>query len=186
MAQSEKQLANLKRGNPATQFKCGRDAVENAEKAKAAKAKKRRRHKTLQETVLMVSKLPMDELGLSRAKRSGVALEGVDEYDLTALTAVVLGQLRAAANGSSQAAQTLADWMDLAAQHKKDQLQIEKLQAELEKTRAETEEIRQRVQSEAESADGSVTIIDDIPDIPYVPAVPDCEEAEDVRRTEAD
>lgn len=136
MAQSKKQLANLKRGNPDTQFVSGREAVENGRKGREARSNKRRRHKTLQETVLMISKLPMDDLGIMKAKRSGVDIDSIDEYDLTAMTGMVLGQIRAASNGNSQAAQVVAEWMDLATKHKKDQLEIERLQAEIERLRA--------------------------------------------------
>lgn len=106
------------------------------EKGGRASGVSRRRHKTLQETVLMISKLPMDELGLMKARRSGVDIDSVDEYDLTAMTGMVLGQIRAAANGNSQAAQVVADWMDMATKHKKDQLEIERLQAEIERLRS--------------------------------------------------
>lgn len=136
MAQSKNQLANLKRGNPETQFTSGREAVENGKKGVEAKRQKRRRHKTLQETVLMVSKLPLNELGIMKAKRSGIDVDSIDAYDLTGLTGVVLGQMRAAANGNSQAAMVIAEWMDLAVRHKKDQLEIEKLQAEIDKLKS--------------------------------------------------
>lgn len=110
-----------------------RERKDLAKKAGKASGVSRRRHKTLQETVLMVSKLPLDELGIMKAKRSGIDIDGIDEYDLTGLTGVVLGQMRAAANGNSQAAMVIAEWMDLAAKHKKDQLEIEKLKAEIDR-----------------------------------------------------
>lgn len=112
------------------------EAREKGKKGGKASGASRRRHKSLQETMLMVSKLPLDDIGLNRARRTGVKIDDVDEYDMTALTAVVLGQVRAAANGNSQAAQVVADWMDLATRHKKDQLEIEKLKAEIERLRA--------------------------------------------------
>lgn len=132
MAQSKKQLANLKSNSERTP----RERKNQARKAGVASGVSRRRHKTLQETVLMISKLPMDELGLMKARRSGVDIDSVDEYDLTAMTGMVLGQIRAAANGNSQAAQVVADWMDMATKHKKDQLEIERLQAEIERLRS--------------------------------------------------
>lgn len=141
MARSEKQLANLKRGNPETQFKRGRCAVENQKKAVKNQNNNRRRHKSLEETVRMVSNLPLDDLGLTKAKRSGLNLEGVDAYDLTAMTAVVLGQIRAAAAGSSQAARNVADWMELEKKHEKQRLENEKLKAEIEKLNAEIERL---------------------------------------------
>lgn len=109
------------------------EAREKGRKGGKASGASRRRHKSLQETMLMVSKLPLDDIGLNRAKRTGIDITGVDEYDMTALTAVVLGQVRAAANGNSQAAQVVAEWMDLATKHKRDQLEIEKLKAEIDR-----------------------------------------------------
>lgn len=113
-----------------------RERKELAKKAGKASGVSRRRHKTMQETVLMILKQPMDDIGLNNAKRAGVDLSGIDEYDLTAMTGMILGQVRAAAHGNSQAAQVVADWMDLATKHKKDQLEIEKLKAEIERLRA--------------------------------------------------
>lgn len=112
------------------------EAREKGKKGGKASGASRRRHKSLQETMLMVSKLPLDDIGINRAKRTGVNISDIDEYDMTALTAVVLGQVRAAANGNSQAAQVVAEWIDLATKHKKDQLEIEKLRAEIEKLKA--------------------------------------------------
>lgn len=126
---------NLEKGK-ATRIRSGEEAARKGRKGGKASGASRRRHKSLQETMLMVSKLPLDDIGLNRARRTGVKLDDVDEYDMTALTAVVLGQVRAAANGNSQAAQVVAEWMDLATKHKKDQLEIEKLKAEIERLRA--------------------------------------------------
>lgn len=123
---------NLEKGK-ATRIQSGEEAARKGRKGGKASGASRRRHKSLQETMLMVSKLPLDDIGLNRAKRTGVDTSGVDEYDMTALTAVVLGQVRAAANGNSQAAQVVAEWMDLATKHKRDQLEIEKLKAEIDR-----------------------------------------------------
>lgn len=126
---------NLEKGK-ATRIRSGEEAARKGRKGGKASGASRRRHKSLQETMLMIAKQPLDDIGLNRVRRTGVSLVGVDEYDMTALTAVVLGQVRAAANGNSQAAQVVADWMDLATKHKKDQLEIEKLKAEIEKLKA--------------------------------------------------
>ena len=138
MAQTEKQLANLISNSERTP----RERKKQAQKAGKASGVSRRRHKSLLETVQMVSKLPLDDIGINRAKRAGVDLEGVDAYDLTALTAVVIGQVRAAANGNSQAAQVVADWLDLDAKHKKAELEIERLKSEIEKTKAEIDKLK--------------------------------------------
>lgn len=112
------------------------EAREKGKKGGKASGVSRRRHKTLQETVLMISKLPMDDLGIMKARRSGVDIDSIDEYDLTAMTGMVLGQIRAASNGNSQAAQVVSEWMDLATRHKKDQLEIQRLQAEIDRLRS--------------------------------------------------
>lgn len=142
MAQSKKRLENLLPIEEVNSRRTREQHRKDSQKAGKASGASRRRHKSLQETMLMVSKLPLDDIGLNRAKRSGVDLDGVDEYDLTALTAVVIGQVRAAANGNSQAAQVVADWMDMSEKHRKAQLEIERLQAEIEKTRAEIDKLR--------------------------------------------
>jgi len=126
---------NLEKGK-ATRIRSGEEAARKGKKGGRASGVSRRRHKTLQETVLMISKLPMDELGLMKARRSGVDIDSVDEYDLTAMTGMVLGQIRAASNGNSQAAQVVTEWMDMATRHKKDQLEIERLQAEIDRLRS--------------------------------------------------
>ena len=128
-------MANEKNLKPNSE-RTPRERKELAKKAGKASGVSRRRHKTMQETVLMILKQPMDDIGLNNAKRAGVDLSGIDEYDLTAMTGMILGQVRAAAHGNSQAAQVVADWMDLATKHKKDQLEIEKLKAEIERLRA--------------------------------------------------
>ena len=109
------------------------EARERGQKGGRASGASRRRHKTMQETVLMILKQPMDDIGLNNARRAGVDLRGIDEYDLTAMTGMILGQVRAAAHGNSQAAQVVAEWTDLATKHKKDQLEIEKLKAEIDR-----------------------------------------------------
>lgn len=43
---------NLKRGNPATQFKSGRNAVENAKKAVAARKRNKEERKLIKERIL--------------------------------------------------------------------------------------------------------------------------------------
>lgn len=134
MAQSKKQLENLKKGKE-HEFNAETAARAGAKGGKKT-AERKRRHKTLEETMLMVAKLPLDSIGMERAAETGVHLDDIDPYDLTALTAVVLGQVRAAASGNSQAAQVVADWMDLSRRHKKDQLEIERLKAEIDRLKS--------------------------------------------------
>ena len=72
MAQSENQLKNLKRGNPDTQFKPGRDQVEISKKANDAKHMKSRRRKSLAEAAQAVAKLPLNEHALRELKKKGI------------------------------------------------------------------------------------------------------------------
>lgn len=138
---NKKSLNNLMPINEVNSRRTREKHKKDSVKAGRASGVSRRRHKSLEETVRMVSNLPLDDLGLTKAKRSGLNLEGVDAYDLTAMTAVVLGQIRAAAAGSSQAARNVADWMELEKKHEKQRLENEKLKAEIEKLNAEIERL---------------------------------------------
>ena len=108
------------------------EAREKGRKGGLASGAARRRKKNLQEIAKAIADLPLNELGRKRALLSGVDISALDENDLTALTGVVLGQIRAAAAGDTKAAQVVAEWLDLAATRKKNRLEIEKLQAEIE------------------------------------------------------
>jgi len=136
-------LAN-KKGNPQNlkPVRSVNEARKKGKKGGKASGASRRRHKTLQEITKEVSKLPLNDIGINKLKRSGIDINSMDPYDLVGLTAVVVGQMNAAANGNSQAAQVFADWMDWSDKHKKDQLEIEKLKAEIERLKADTERIR--------------------------------------------
>ena len=148
MAQNEKQLANL---NPP--IRTTKEAKEKGSKGGKASVRARRRRKTLQELAQAASKLPLNELGISRLKRAGLNIDDLDPYDLTGLAAVVIGQMNAAACGNSQAAQVFTDWLDLATKHKKDQLEIERLKEQIEKTKAESEKLRAEIERIRAGAD---------------------------------
>lgn len=135
MAQSKRQLDNLKHGNPDTQI-CGRDAVEKQKESVKSRARNRKRRKSLGEAAQMVAKLPLNELGKNALKRRGLDLSSVDPEDLNGISALAMGQLLAGINGNSQAAQVFADWLDLEMKHQKDRLEIEKLKAEIERLKA--------------------------------------------------
>ncbi len=143
MAQSKKQLANLKRGNPETQFKPGREQVEISQKGNEAKRKKRKRRQSLEEATQMAArKVRLNDIGVSKLKRKGLDIDGIDPEDMTGIAALAVGQLAAGINGNSQAAQNFADWLDLSAKHKKEQLEREKLESEIEKLKAEIDRLR--------------------------------------------
>ncbi len=136
MAQSKRQLDNLKHGNPETQISCGRDAVEKQKESVKSRARKRKRRMSLGEATQMAAKLPLNELGKNALKRRGLDLNSVDPEDLNGISALAMGQLLAGINGNSQAAQVFADWLDLEMKHQKDRLEIEKLKAEIERLKA--------------------------------------------------
>ena len=136
MAQSKRQLDNLKHGNPETQISCGRDAVEKQKESVKSRARKRKRRMSLWEATQMAAKLPLNELGKNALKRRGLDLNSVDPEDLNGISALAMGQLLAGINGNSQAAQVFADWLDLEMKHQKDRLEIEKLKAEIERLKA--------------------------------------------------
>lgn len=136
MAQSKRQLDNLKHGNPETQISCGRDAVEKQKESVKSRARKRKRRMSLGEATQMAAKLPLNELGKNALKRRGLDLNSVDPEDLNGISALAMGQLLAGINGNSQAAQVFADWLDLEMKHQKDLLEIEKLKAEIERLKA--------------------------------------------------
>ena len=136
MAQSKKQLDNLKRGNPGTQFVSGREAVENGRKGRQKRTEKRKRRKSLEEAASIAAKLPLNDIGVNKLRRAGINIDGLDPEDMVGIMGVVIGQMNAAMNGNSQAAQKFEDWLGMAAENKKKQLEIEKLQAEIEKLKA--------------------------------------------------
>ena len=142
MAQSKKQLDNLKRGNPDTQIKSGRDAVEKQKKSVKSRTQKRRRRQSLEEAAQAAAKIKLNDIGTNRLKRRGLDIDGVDPEDMTGIAALAMGQLIAGINGNSQAAQNFADWLDLPAKHKKEQLEREKLENEIEKLKAEIDRLR--------------------------------------------
>ena len=106
----------------------------------------RRRRKSLGEAAQMVSKLPLNEIGMNSLKRRGLDIDSVDPEDLYGVTALAMGQMIAGIHGNSQAAQVFADWMDLEDKHRKDQLEIERLQEQIAKTKAETERLQAEIE----------------------------------------
>ena len=153
MAQSKKQLDNLKRGNPSTQFVSGREAVEKGKKGRKARSEKRKRRMSMGEAAQAAAKVPLNEIGINALRRRGLDIDSVDPEDLQGVAALAMGQMIAGINGNSQAAQNFADWLDLATKHKKDQLEIEKLKAEIERIR----------RSSDPDQDDGVEIINDAP-----------------------
>lgn len=146
MAQNEKQLANLKKGNPETQFKPGRDQVEISKKANEAKKKKRKRRQSLGEAAQIAAKMNLNDIGLNALKRRGLDIDSVDPDDLIGVMALAMGQMIAGINGNSQAAQNFADWLDISTKHKQEQLELEKTREQIEKLRIEQEKLKAEIE----------------------------------------
>lgn len=100
--QSKKQLENLKKGNPATQFKSGRNAVDNGKKGGIASGEAKRKSKSFAEIA--------KDLGESKITEKSVLAQfsafGVTDKDGLALnTAIVAGQVIAGIKGNTAAAE---------------------------------------------------------------------------------
>jgi len=89
---TEKQLANLKMGNPATRFTSGRSAVENGRKGGLATAAKKRRKgatkKYLKELLALTPTLTSTDIRV--LEKVGVPSEVEGEYDNEFLIAMVM------------------------------------------------------------------------------------------------
>ena len=94
MAQSKKQLDNLKRGNPSTQFVSGREAVENGKKGRKARSEKRKRRMSMGEAAQAAAKVPLNEIGINALRRRGLDIDSVDPEDLQGVAALAMGQIR--------------------------------------------------------------------------------------------
>lgn len=86
---------NLKKGNPTTQYRSGREAVENGKKGGIASGKARRRKKQLKDTVNMLLALPLKEGQLDRLTN----LQSIGGKNVTVEEAMVLKQIQKAMKG---------------------------------------------------------------------------------------
>lgn len=111
MPQSQKQLANLKRGNPETQFKPGRQQVEIAKKGAKAAAEAKRRKKNLAELAKTFSELQVID---DKAKKA-LAKLGISEDDATQGMVMVASMFNAASKGKVAAAKLIGEWMEAGA-----------------------------------------------------------------------
>lgn len=94
---------NLKQGNPTTQYRSGREAVENGSKGGIASGKARRRKKLLKDTVNMLLALPMKEGKLDRL----TDLQSVNGKNITVEEAMVLKQIQNAMKGDLRAFESI-------------------------------------------------------------------------------
>lgn len=94
---------NLKQGNPTTQYRSGREAVENGKKGDVASGKARRRKKLLKDTVNMLLALPMQEGRLDRL----TDLKSIKDKNITVEEAMVLKQIQNAMKGDLRAFESI-------------------------------------------------------------------------------
>ncbi len=136
-------MGNEKNLNP---VRSENEAREKGRKGGQASGVSRRRRKSLQETAQLVAKLPLNDIGVNRMKRSGVKLDDVDPADVVTQLAIVVGIAGAAAGGDARAARVFEDWLENADRHKREQADLEKKRKEIEKLQAEIEMLKARGQ----------------------------------------
>lgn len=111
MPQSQKQKANLKKGNPDTQFKSGQKAVENGRKGGIASGEAKRRKKSLAELAKTFAELQVVD---DKAKKT-LAKLGISEEDATQGMVMVASMFNAATKGKVAAAKLVGEWMQVGA-----------------------------------------------------------------------
>lgn len=118
------------------------EARERGRAGGMASGAARRRRKSLQETARLVAKLPLNDIGVNRMKRTGVNIDGVDPEDIITQLGIVIGIAGKAANGDAKAAKVFSDWMEDAERHKHEKVELEKKKQEVEKLKAEIEKLK--------------------------------------------
>lgn len=111
MPQSQKSTLNLKRGNPDTQFKTGREQVEIARKGGIASGEAKRRKKNLAELAKTFADLQVVD---DKAKKT-LAKLGISEEDATQGMVMVASMFQAANRGKVAAAKLVSEWMEVGA-----------------------------------------------------------------------
>ena len=107
MPQSQKSTVNLKRGNPDTQFKTGREQVEIARKGGIASGQAKRRKKNLAELAKTFADLQVvDGKALDTLTKLGISAE-----DATQGMVMVASMFNAANKGKVAAAKLVGEWM---------------------------------------------------------------------------
>ena len=96
---------NLLRGNPATQFKSGRDAVENGRKGGIASGEAKRRERTLKETLEKLLSLSIKD----EATREYIRQLGFNDEELDNMTAINVAMYQEALKGNVKAYELIRD-----------------------------------------------------------------------------
>ena len=99
---------NLLRGNPETQFKSGRMAVENGRKGGIASAKAKREKKALKDTLEELLAMPIKD-GKSADIDKIKSIAGIKGKNITMQEAIMVAMLNKAAKGDVRAAEYVRD-----------------------------------------------------------------------------
>lgn len=108
MGSNPKSVANLKQGNPETQFKSGREAAENGKKGGIQSGQAKRARKSLSAIAAEIARNPIP----AEMKKNRATLErmGVADRDMTYDALVVAGVYGKACQGDTKAVEKLESW----------------------------------------------------------------------------
>lgn len=111
---------NLKKGNPETQFKSGRNAVENGRKGGLASGKAKRAQRTMKEDAILLLSLALkdDDVDDVEDVQNLAELKG---KNITVQNAIILAQVKKAIKGDRGAAEYL---MNLSGNKPKEEVQL--------------------------------------------------------------
>lgn len=99
---------NLKKGNPETQFRSGRQAVENGRKGGIASAKAKREKKALKETLEELLAMPLKN-GKQANLENIKSIAAVKGKNVSMQEAIMIAMLNKAARGDVRAAEYVRD-----------------------------------------------------------------------------
>ena len=127
---------NLKKGNPETQFKSGRQAVENGRKGGKASAKSKREKKALKETLEELLSMPLKDGTVANIDEIGSIAE-INGKNITMQEAIILSMLNKAVKGNVRAAEYVRDTIGEFPGAAEQQARIDKLKAETARIKGE-------------------------------------------------
>lgn len=116
-------------------------ARENGRKGGKASGAARRKKKNMVEIASMMLEQQLTDTAKQSIKRSGICTDDIAPDDMTALTYMVAGQIRAAANGNTKAFEML---VSLADREKKRKLELQEMREEIKRQKLALE--RQRLE----------------------------------------
>lgn len=125
-------------------------ARENGRKGGKASAAARRKKKNMVQIASMMLEQQLTDAAKLSIKRSGICTDDIDPEDMTALTYMVAGQIRAAANGNTKAFEML---VSLADREKKRKLELQEMKEEIKRQKLVLE--RQRLEIDRLKGNGN-------------------------------